>query len=72
MSSQKQEIIWNVINSFLAGVLVFLGGIANGSELTGRLLIFTFVTGAIVALTKFRDYWLSQEGEYTHKIFNFI
>jgi len=68
---QRKEIIWNIINSALAGGLVFFGGLVNG-KITETGIIAAAVAAAIVALTKFKDFWSSEEKEYTKKIFSFI
>ena len=65
---QKREIIWNIINSALAGGLVFFGGIING-KITETGIIAAAAAAAIVALTKFKDYWSKEENEYTAKLF---
>jgi len=68
--SQSKEIIWNIINSLLAGGLVLLGSFANGFSWKG--LGFALTASGIVAITKFKDYWSKEEGEYSSKLFNFI
>jgi len=70
--SQKNEIIWNIVNSLLAGGLVFLGGCSTG-QINLNTIVFSLIAAGIVAITKFRDYWKTQEGEYsTNKLFCFI
>ena len=69
--TQKQEIKWNIINSVLAGSLVFLGACTDGN-VTLNGLIAALVAGSVVAVTKFKDYWRTQEGEYRHHAFNFL
>lgn len=65
----KDEIIYNVINSGLAGGLVFLGSLTNGFSFQG--LGIGIAAGLIVMVTKFKDYWVTQEGEYITKLFSF-
>lgn len=68
---RRHEIIYHVINSLLAGALVLAGAFANGS--VTRTAILTAVgAGAIVAFTKFRDYWTGQEKSYSTKVFSFM
>jgi hypothetical protein len=59
----KHEIIWNIINSLIAGALVF-----GGSFVTGKLTLEGIMAGGaaaiIAAVIKFQKYWQSQEGEY--------
>jgi len=69
--TQKPEITWNIVNSLLAGGLVFLGACTAGS-ITLRGIIAALVAAGIIAVTKFKDYWAGEQGEYTTKLFNFI
>ena len=71
LKENKNEIIWNLINSSLAGGLVFLGACANGG-LSWRGIAAALVTGGIVVFTKFKDYWAKEEHEYSTKLFCFI
>lgn len=70
---QKREIIYHIVNSLLAGGLVFLGSLTNG-ELNLKGIIFSLLASAIVCFTQFKKYWDSQESEYTAKVklFNFV
>ena len=70
---QKKEIIYHIVNSLLAGGLVFLGSLSNG-EISGRGFMLSLLASAIVCFTQFKKYWDSQEQEYTAKLklFNFI
>lgn len=63
--------MWNIINCVLAGILVLLGACADGS-ITFRGFVVAVVASLIIAITKFRDYWLKEESEYTSRVFNFI
>lgn len=67
----NKEIFWNLINSALAGSLVLLGSFADG-EFSLKGLALAFVAGAIVAMTKFKEYWEKEENEYSQKPFSFI
>lgn len=71
LKNNKNEIIWNLINSGLAGSLVFLGAFVS-SGITLRGIIAALIASGIVAVTKFYDYWKTQEGEYTSKLFTFV
>lgn len=53
---QKKEIMWNLINSALAGALVLFGGFTTGN-ITVESLCVAFAAAMVVALTKFKDYW---------------
>jgi len=67
----KKEIIWNIINSLLAGSLVFLGSLTNGFNWKG--VCVGLIASGIVAITKFKDYWTKEKSEYHEtKVFSFI
>lgn len=69
--TEKKEIIWNIVNAGLAGILIFLGAcIAGNINLT--TIIAALIAAAIVAITNFKNYWAKEEDEYTKKIFNFL
>ena len=73
-NNQKSEIIWNIVNSLMAGGLVFLGGLSSGNLRWGTITA-ALIASAVVALTKFSDYWKSEETEYKSgrpPIFTFI
>lgn len=66
--NQKSEIKYHVVNSLLAGGLVFLGSLTNGFSWVG--VGIGAIAAMVVCLTKFKEYWATQEGEYTY--FSFI
>jgi len=68
---QRKKIFWNLINSGLAGLLVFLGSLTAG-ELSWKGVLMSVITSLIVAVTRFYDFWKKEEKEYTTKIFNFL
>jgi hypothetical protein len=65
-AAEHKEILYNVINSLLAGALVFLGSIAVG-EVTWRTIGMAAIATAIIAITKFKVYWDSEGTEWTKK-----
>lgn len=67
----KEEIIYNLINSALAGILVFLGSLSSG-EITWQGIGFSIIASLIVIITKLKNYWEKEKNEYTTKLFNFI
>lgn len=66
-----KEIFWNIINSLLAGSLVFLGSLTTG-DVTWAGVGFGLIAAVIVGITKFQAYWKNEEREYSKKIFNFV
>ena len=68
---QRKKIFWNLINSGLAGLLVFLGSLTNGG-ISWKGIGTAAIAAAIVAVTRFYDFWKKEEKEYTAKIFNFL
>lgn len=58
----REEISWNIINSILAGLLVLLGSFTTGN-INSTSIIISIATALIVAVNKFKDYWLTQEKE---------
>ena len=66
--SQKKEIIWNIINSSLAGALVFLGACSAGSITWGSVGV-SLIAAAVVAVAQFKNYWAKEESEYSIKMF---
>jgi len=69
--NQRKKIFWNLVNSGLAGLLVFLGSLTAG-ELSWKGVLMSVITSLIVAVTRFYDFWKKEEKEYTAKIFNFL
>ena len=63
LKKNKQEIIYNLINSALAGGLVMLGSLTSGN-FSLQSCSMAFIAGLIVLFTKFKDYWATQKGEY--------
>ena len=73
MEQQTKEIIWNFVNAGLAGLLVTIGACTDGT-ITYNGILAAILAGIIVAVTKFKTYWETQEGEYSRKntAFTFI
>jgi hypothetical protein len=68
----RKEILWNMINSLLAGALVLLGALTDG-KITWAGLVLALVAAGIVAVSQFKDYWTKEKKEYcTPKIFKFL
>jgi len=68
---QKKEIFYNIVNSGLAGLLVFLGACLNGG-ITLKSIFLGLITGLIAAAVKFKDYWDGEKTEYSTKLINFV
>lgn len=69
--SEKREIIYNLINSGLPGILVLLGSLTNGN-LTLQGIGLAVIASLIVFITKFKEYWETERKEYTTKLFSFV
>lgn len=69
--SEAKEILWNVVNSFLAGGLVIAGAVMDG-HITKDGIILALGAGIVAALVQFKEYWATQKEEYTTKLFKFI
>jgi len=68
---QKKEIFYNIINSGIAGLLVFLGAALNGG-IDLKAILSGFIAGLIAAAVKFKDYWDGEKTEYSTKLINFV
>lgn len=67
----KKEIFYNLVNSAIAGGLVFLGALLNGG-FDWKAVFLGAVAGAITALIKFKDYWDGESPEYCKCLLKFI
>lgn len=67
----RKEIFYNVINSLLAGALVFLGTILDG-ELSWNGAMVALIASMIVMITKFKEYWDGEKADYCKCLANFI
>jgi hypothetical protein len=74
----SKEICWNIVNSALAGALVFLGGVVGNNGIINTVTLWASgITAFIVMISKFAEYWKNEEGEYTDskttsKMFTFL
>ncbi len=64
---QKKEIMYNLINSLLAGVLVLLGSFSTG-EITTKGFSFAILASLAVAVGQFKNYWESEKKEYSQNL----
>jgi hypothetical protein len=69
---ERKEILWNIINSGLAGFLVLLGAMTTGN-IDIQSLFIAGITALIVAVTQFKNYWQGEEKEYKfNKTYGFM
>jgi len=66
----KHEIIYNIINAGLAGGLVFVGALADGSISLKGVCVAGIAAGAVILL-KFKEYWDGEKKEYSN-LFTFV
>jgi hypothetical protein len=69
--SKKEMFAWNIINSILAGTLVFTGAFTDGIITKNELLIMLGIS-ILVMITKLKEFWDTQEGVYRPMLFHFI
>lgn len=62
--NESKEITYNIINSLLAGGLVFLGACSSSHLITRDSIIAAVVASLIVAFTKFSVYWSRNKDFY--------
>lgn len=67
--TQKKEIIYNIVNSLLAGGLVFCGSLTTG-EITLQGAGAALIAAMIISMSKFKNYWESEKDEYKCGLFN--
>lgn len=68
---EKKEILYNLINSALAGLLVLVGAFSTGN-ITKQGFIFAIMASLAVCITKFKEYWDGEKKEYMNNIANFV
>lgn len=68
---QSKEIVYNIINSLLAGILVLLGAFSTGN-IDSQAFCTAGITALIVAFTQFKKYWDGESKQYNTKVFNFV
>ena len=70
--AQKKEVIWNVINSVLAGAISFFSALIASGQLNWKVVGVSLITALLVACVKFKNYWDGEKKEYQAKIFRFL
>lgn len=68
----NKEIIWNLINSLLAGLISLTSSSLAQGEISARGLCIAFIVALGVAVVQFKNFWDAEKPEYCSKIFNFI
>lgn len=66
--------MWNIVNSLLAGSLVFFGGCISG-DLNWNVAGAAGLAAALAAIVQFKKYWDNEQAEYTDcnkTMFSFI
>ena len=71
IKKNKNEIVWNLINSGLAGALVFFGAFTTG-KITWESVMTAFITAMVAFCVQFKNYWTGEKKEYSVKLFKFI
>ena len=67
----KKEIIWNLINSGLAGALVFFGALTTGT-VTWASVMASLAAAVVAMCIQFKQYWTGEKEEYSTKLFKFL
>ena len=67
----RNEIKWNIINAALAGALVLFGSFSDG-VITPTGVVSALSASVVVAITKFKGYWTTNNPKKMACIFNFI
>ena len=63
----NKEICWNIVNSLLAGALVFLGAFTDGG-ISSRSVWAALIVASSIAIIQFKTYWEKEESEYKDKL----
>jgi hypothetical protein len=66
------EIIWNVVNSLLAGGISFFSILAATGSINLKMIGISLISAGLAAFLQFKKYWESEQGEYSTKLFNFL
>jgi len=69
--NKREEVKWNLINSAMAGLLVFVGAFADGS-ITLEGFIAALSAATIIFLNKFKEYWTATGKKGNYQMFNFV
>jgi len=60
-----------IVTSSLSGALVFFGAFSTG-HIDVKSLVAAVAAAAVVALTKFKDFWNNQEEAERRELFTFL
>lgn len=64
--------MWNIVNSILVMGISFFSALLAVGEITFKVICVSLITGILVGLAKFKDYWTNEEHEYKNKIFSIV
>ena len=59
----RYEILWNAVNSGIAGLLVFAGALSV-NHITTETIVRASTSSLIVFLSQFKKFWESEKTEY--------
>jgi hypothetical protein len=63
---EQRHILWNIVNCFIASLLVILGSFSNG-VISKEAIIFALIVGGIAFFTQFKSFWAGEQ-----KVFQFL
>lgn len=67
IETNKYEIIWHLVDASLAGTLVMGGTFLGGGDPSLTSFIAASVVALTVFVTKFKNYWETQQREYASR-----
>lgn len=65
------KILSAIVTSLLSGSLVFLGAFSDGN-ITETGVIIAFVAAGVVAITKFKDFWIGYLPANSRELYSFL
>jgi hypothetical protein len=71
LKKNRDEIIWNIVNACLAGMISFLSALIAAGEINWKVIVVSLITAVLIMCIKFKSYWDGEKKEYI-KIFEFV
>lgn len=68
----NKEILWNLINSLLAGIIFLAGSFTATGHINLESFFLSLMIAIGVAALQFKNYWDAEKPEYCPKLFSFI